>query len=52
MEEDVIRINGAITINVNLNVKKIMYVKNIVFRILLHVVVEMKERLASAKNDL
>ena len=41
MEENVIQINGGIMINVDVNVKNIMYVKNM-FGILLHVIVEMK----------
>ena len=43
MEENVIQINGGITANVNVNVKKVMYVKKIMFRILLHVVVKMNK---------
>ena len=42
MEENIIQINGRITINVNLSVKNIMYVKKIMFGILLHVVVKME----------
>ena len=42
MEENVIQINGGITVNVNLVVKNVMYVKNIIFGILLHVVAKMK----------
>ena len=41
MEENVIQVNGGITINVDASVKNIMYVKNIIFGILLHVVVKM-----------
>ena len=41
MEENVIQINGGITIYVDVNVKN-MYVKNIIFGILLHVVVKME----------
>ena len=36
MEENVIQINGGITINVHVSVKNVMYVKNIMFGILLH----------------
>ena len=42
MEENVIQINDGITINVDVNVKKFMYVKNIVFGILVHVIVKME----------
>ena len=42
MEENVIKINGAATININVSAKSKMYVKKIMFRILLHVVVKMK----------
>ena len=41
MEVNVVKINGGITINVDVSVKN-MYVKNITFGILLHVVVIMK----------
>ena len=37
-EENVIQFNGGITINVDVNVKNIKYVKKIMFGILLHVV--------------
>ena len=36
MEENVIQINGGITVNVDLSAKNVMYVKNIIFGILLH----------------
>ena len=36
MEEIVIQIKSGITINVDVNVKDIMYVKNIILGILLH----------------
>ena len=39
MEKSVIKINGGIT-NVDVIVKKFMYVKNIMFGILLHVIVK------------
>ena len=41
MEENVIQVNGGIKINVDASVKNVMYVKNIIFGILLHVVVKM-----------
>ena len=41
MEENVIQISGGITINVNVSVKNVMYVKKIIFGILLHVVLKM-----------
>ena len=40
MEENVIQINGGMTINVD--VKSVMYAKKIMFGILLHVVVKME----------
>ena len=42
MKENVIQINGGIMINVNVSVKHVMYVKNIIFGIILHVVVKME----------
>ena len=42
MEENVIQINGGIRINVDVSVKKVMFVKKIMFGILLHVIVKMK----------
>ena len=42
MEENVIQINGGITINVDVNVKNVIYMKKIMFRILVHVVVKME----------
>ena len=39
--KNVIQVNGRLTINVNVIVKSIMYVKNIMFGILPHVIVEM-----------
>ena len=42
MEEDVIQINCGITINVDVNVKNIMYVKKTIFGILLYVAVKME----------
>ena len=43
MEENVLQINGGITINVDVNVKNVMYVKKIIFGILLHVFVKTEE---------
>ena len=40
MEENVIQIIGGIMINVDVNVKNIIYMKKIMFGILLHVVVK------------
>ena len=37
MEENIIQISDGITINVDASVKNIIYVKNIIFGILLHV---------------
>ena len=43
MEENVIQINGGITIDVDVSVKNVMYVKkNIMFGIQLHVTVKME----------
>ena len=41
MEENVIQINGRNTTNVDVSVKKAMYVKKIIFGILLHAVENM-----------
>ena len=41
MKENVIQINGGIMINVYVSVRNVMYVKKIMFGILLHIVVEM-----------
>ena len=41
-ETNVSQINCGITINVNANLKNIIYVKKIMFGILLHVVVKME----------
>ena len=41
MDENVIQINNGITINVDVSVKNVMYVKKIMLGILLHVVVKM-----------
>ena len=42
MEENVIQINGKITINVSMSVKSVMYVKKVMFGILLHVAAKME----------
>ena len=42
MEQNVIQLNGGITINVDVSVKNIIYVKKIMFGILLHVIVKME----------
>ena len=42
MEEDVIQIKRGIMINVDMSVKNIIYMKKIVFGILLHVVAKMQ----------
>ena len=42
MGQNVIQINVGITINVDMNVKNVIYVKNIMFGILLHVMVKME----------
>ena len=42
MKENVIQINGGITINADVSVKNITYVKKIIFGILLHVAVKME----------
>ena len=42
MVENVIQINGGIPINVDVSVKSIIYVKMIIFGILLHIVVKME----------
>ena len=41
VEQNVIQINGEITINVDVSIKYIMYVKKIMFGILLNVIVRM-----------
>ena len=41
IKENVIQIKSGIKINVDVNVKNIIYVKKIIFGILLHVVVKM-----------
>ena len=42
MEENVTQINGGITINVDVSVKNIKYVRKIIFGILLHEVAKME----------
>ena len=42
MEQTVIQINGGITTNLNVSVKNIIYVKKIMFGILLHENVKME----------
>ena len=42
MEEIVVRINGRIIINVDVSVKNVMYMKRIMFEILLHGIVKME----------
>ena len=42
MEENVIQINGGITINVDVSVENVMHVKKIIFKILLHAVAKME----------
>ena len=50
IEKNVIQINGGMMINVDVSVKSVMYVKKIIFGILLHVAVKM-ENLASIMDD-
>ena len=42
MEEVATQINGEKMINVDASVKNVMYVKKIIFRILLHVIVKIE----------
>ena len=42
MEENVIQINGRITINVDVSLKDVMYVKKVMLGVLLHVIVKME----------
>ena len=42
MEENVIQINDGITVNVDVSVKNVMYVKNIMFGTLVHVDVKIE----------
>ena len=41
-EENVIQINGEIMINVDVSARDVMYVKKILFGIVLHVIVKME----------
>ena len=41
-EKNVIQINGGIMINVDVSVKRVKYVKKIIFGVLLYVVVKME----------
>ena len=43
MEENVIQINGGITIYVDVSVKNVMYMKKIIFGIIVHVVAKMEK---------
>ena len=51
VEENVSQINGGIMININVNVKNVMYVKKIMFGILLHVFVKIGKYLVSIINN-
>ena len=42
MTKNVIQINGRITINVEVSIENVTYVKNVTFGILLHVAVKME----------
>ena len=42
MGENVIQINDGITINVDVNVKNVMYVKKIMFEIQVHVTIKIE----------
>ena len=42
MEKSLIQINDGIMTNADVSVKNVMYVKNIMFRIFLHVIVKME----------
>ena len=43
MEENVIQINGGITINVDVKAKNVMYGRKNIFGIILHVVANMED---------
>ena len=45
MKENTIQINGGIIVNVDVSVKDFIYVKKIMFGILLHVIVKMENNL-------
>ena len=47
MEEVVVKSNGEITINVDVSVKNVMYVKKVMFGTLLHITVKLE--VASSK---
>ena len=51
VEQNVIQITGGITINIDVS-KKIMYVKKIIFGILLNLVVEMENLLQELRINL
>ena len=42
MEENVIQVSGGIIANVDVSTKKFMFLKKIMFGILMHVIVEME----------
>ena len=42
MEENVVQINDKIMMNVDVSVKNVMYMKKIMFGILLHVIMKME----------
>ena len=42
MQENIIQINGGITINIDMSVKNAMYVKKVIFRIILYVILKME----------
>ena len=43
IKENVIQINGGVTINVDVSVKNVIYVKKIIFGILVNVFVKMEK---------
>ena len=43
MRKNLIQTNGGITVNVDVSVKNVIYVKKIIFGILLHVVVKIEK---------
>ena len=52
MEENVIQSNGGITINADVSEKNVVYLKKIIFGILLHLVVELiRKYLPSIMDD-
>ena len=42
MEQNVVQINGGVTINIDVTVTNIMYLKKIMFRILVYVVMRVE----------